>query len=51
MEVSADKKSLINANSRILEEKEQLEVVINNLQVENNQLKTEKDQKKTNTGH
>ncbi len=46
MEISADRTSLINANSRILEEKEQLEVVINDLQVENNQLKTEKDQLK-----
>ncbi len=47
MEISADRTSLINANSRILEEKEQLEVVINDLQVENNQLKTAKDQLKT----
>ncbi len=46
MEISADRTSLINANLRILEEKEQLEVVINHLQVKNNQLKTEKDQLK-----
>ncbi len=46
MEISADRTSLINANSRILEEKEQLEVVINHLQVENNQLKAENHQLK-----
>ncbi len=46
MEISADRTSLINANSRVLEEKEQLKVVINHLQVENNQLKTERDQLK-----